>query len=251
MNEVRALNVSAQGFSKGSGGGQREPQGESESTSEPVERASLCMRDCEHESVRGMHLERDDIRKPIDDRSPDAQGCLGRPWPNRKRCGAISDPIERRRHFGNQLVAQPGALLIVPDGRRAKLCSRLRMKLDAHDAPRALSGAPPALCPTQSSGPSPPRPRSLGAPARAPMPPQSPARRCPPGWRALPPLVEPALGGGAGAPMREVLRSTYAQRTTARLRRIATAGMWGWATHGAALPAGGKSLRKMPGEAAR
>lgn len=92
------------------------------------------MSDCEYERVLRMNLERDDVRKALDDRSANAEWRGGGPWPNRKGRGGLPDPIEHVRHLGNELVAKRWAPLIVPYGCGAKLCARFRMQFDAHDA---------------------------------------------------------------------------------------------------------------------
>src|ERR1700679_1649331 len=92
------------------------------------------------------------------------------------------------------------------------------MELDVHDAPRAPAGAPPARCPIRSSGPCLLRPRAMDGAARGPMRSRAPGRRLPPGWRAALPPAEPARGGVAAAPAREVPRWTWGEGSTARVR---------------------------------
>ncbi|WP_437574170.1 hypothetical protein [Sorangium sp. So ce887] len=66
-------------------------------TAAPVQQTSLCMRDGEHERVLGVHLERNDVRKTVDDRSANAPWCRRSPWPELKRCRGLSNLIEHRR----------------------------------------------------------------------------------------------------------------------------------------------------------
>lgn len=106
-----------------------------ESSSKPVQRAALCVRDCKHQRMVGVDLERNKIREAFDD-------CLvNRHWggrsarPDRERTGELSDSIEERRNLNDKLVTEPRTLLVVPERGGAKFGARIRVQLDAHDAP--------------------------------------------------------------------------------------------------------------------
>lgn len=77
------------------------------------------MCDRKNERMLEVHFERDDIWKTVDDCAADAQWRSGSPWPEGKRRGDFSDLIQHRRHLCDELIAQPGASLVIPDGRRA------------------------------------------------------------------------------------------------------------------------------------
>lgn len=93
------------------------------------------MGDAEYEHVLGVNLERDRVRKPIDEGSANDRGTAFRTGPNRKRRVGCTHAFDHPRDRADELVPEPGPLLFIPEGRCAKLATCFRMQLDAHDAP--------------------------------------------------------------------------------------------------------------------
>lgn len=75
------------------------------------------MGDCEHEQALRVNLERDRVRKPIDQGSANDYGTTFRAWPNRKGRRGILDPFDHARYRADELVTEAGAVLVVPEGR--------------------------------------------------------------------------------------------------------------------------------------
>ena len=93
------------------------------------------MRDREHQCMVGVDLERNEIREALDDCLVNRQRGGRSARPDRERTGELSYPIEERRNLSDKLVTEPRTLLVVPERGGAKLGARIRVQLDAHDAP--------------------------------------------------------------------------------------------------------------------
>ena len=85
------------------------------------------MSDREHEYLVLAPLERYDVRKALENRSPDQWhfGSCARPF--RKGIGSFTDSIERSGYLSNELVAQTDAPLLIPKRGTAKFGTRFRM----------------------------------------------------------------------------------------------------------------------------
>ena len=101
----------------------------------------------------------------------------------------VANSIEHCCNFGDELVAQSRASLVVPKCGAANLGTRLRMQFEAHVAVRVPSGSGSARSPSWWSELDLQRPLANAAPTRSPMPWRL-HRPTPPDWKAVPPRHE-------------------------------------------------------------
>ena len=85
------------------------------------------MCDREHERVVLMVFEREHLGKPLEDVAPNQRCTADQLWPRRIRLRRMSDALERRRDFRDELAAPTVALFFIPERRAAKLGARFRM----------------------------------------------------------------------------------------------------------------------------
>jgi hypothetical protein len=83
--------------------------------------------DSQNENFLFAPLERDDVRKPLENRSPDQWHCAACARPFWKRIVSVNDSIKHSRYCGNELLTQTNAPLLIPKGGAAKLRTRFRM----------------------------------------------------------------------------------------------------------------------------
>jgi hypothetical protein len=70
--------------------------------------------DSQNEDFLLVPLERDDVRKTLQNRSPDQWRGIACARPFLKRIASFTDSIKRSRYCGNELVAQTNAPLSIP-----------------------------------------------------------------------------------------------------------------------------------------
>ena len=174
------------------------------------------MGDSQDERVLLVPLERNQVGESLDGGFADHRGCRPNAWPCRIRLRGFANSIERGRNLGDELVAQAKTSFLVPKGGTAKLSTRFKMQFDAHAAARVPLGSRSAPSSSRQSERDPRRPPVNAALTQSPTP-RRLHRLALPGWKAVPPQHERALGERDATPRQAAPRWTCRQCTTGRL----------------------------------
>lgn len=94
---------------------------------EPVQRPTLRMCDRYDEQMGLVLLEREDVRKAMEDRSANQRFPAAEVGPRRIGSRGVTDSIERRRHFRDELDPEALPLFLVPDCRAPKFGAGVRV----------------------------------------------------------------------------------------------------------------------------